>query len=63
MVETVNVWMGDFGNYVIGPEWQDVKIRKDGWPDRRFGRGHEMVAHFLHDLPTKDRRESVKSGA
>jgi hypothetical protein len=42
----IEVWINDHGTFPVGPEWADVRIRKDGWPDRRFARSRAMIAHF-----------------
>jgi hypothetical protein len=39
-------WLNDYGFFPVGPEWADVRIRKDGWPDRRYRRSRDMIAHF-----------------
>ena len=44
---SVFMWGGDFGTYPIGDEWTDVRLTKSGYPDRRFGRGKEMIDHFV----------------
>lgn len=44
--DNVYIWVGDFDEYEIPEEFQDIQIRKDGWPDQRFTKGRGMVKHF-----------------
>ena len=39
----MNVWVGNFGEYEIPTHLQDVKITRNGWPDRRCKRYAEFM--------------------
>lgn len=45
-MDTVKIWVSDHGQIPISPEWDDVRIARSGWPDRRFKRGRQMAAYF-----------------
>lgn len=45
-------WTGATGMFDIGPEWDDVHLRSDDFPDLRRKRGRDMVEHFTAiDIP------------
>jgi len=35
-MNSVKVWEHEYGYTVIPPEFQDVKITQQGWPDKRY---------------------------
>jgi hypothetical protein len=31
----MNVWVGNYGNYIIPDHLADARLTKSGWPDKR----------------------------
>lgn len=43
------VWIGQFGEYPIPPEFAAVRIRKNGWPDKRSQKVYKAMMAWVQE--------------
>jgi len=54
-MNSIRIWVGDWGQYIIPAELLHIKVTKTGWPDKRSPKNAALMLAWVEEQEKKMR--------